>query len=231
MTGSTRMRAMDLLISIAAVAAIGVFGLACGSEKSGGDQSKGAGADPRARRLDRGGQQGDEAAASHFEVLGTSASNTRPSAGTADDQAGGGGGGRADIARPIDEAEAARRRENQARCDRLVEHYVSLTGKRMGKGASGEALDKLEEQTDALRETCNSGAWLTPDYERCALAAETLDEAIECSAKMGAHSAEALEKARALSTRKDLLEKAEKKIEAGDVPKPEVDVRPDRSRL
>ncbi len=230
MTGSTRTRAKDFLLSIAAVAAIAIFGPACGSDKSGSEQSKGTGADRRANRLDRGGQQGDESTESRFEVLSASASNTRPSAGTANDQAGGGSGGRADNARPIDEAEAARRRENRARCDRLVEHYVSLTGKRMGKGASGEALDKLEGQTDALRETCNSGAWLTPDYERCALAAETLDEAIACSAKMGPHAAKAFEQAHELSTRKDLLEKAEKKIEAGDVPKPEVDVRPDHSQ-
>jgi hypothetical protein len=231
MTGPTRTLAKNLLLALPACAAIGLFGSACGSEKSNGDQAKGAGGstDPRAAGLDRAGQP-DETPETRFEVLGSSPSNTRPSAGTADEnQGGGGGGGGAESARLIDEAEAARRRENQARCDRLVEHYVSLTGDRMGKRAGREALDKLEAQTDSLRQACASGAWLTPEYERCALAADTLDEAIACSVTIGPRSAKAFEQAKELSTRKDLLKKAEKKIEAGDVPKPEVDVRPNRN--
>jgi len=228
---STRTFAKNRLLVAAACAAMSLLGSACGSEKSGTDKAPAGGAeiDQRTARLDRA-RSSDDSTESHFEVLGSSTSNTRPSAGSADDDSGGGGGtSAADSARPIDPAEAARRREKQARCDRLVEHYVKLTGERMGKRAGREALDKLEAQTDALRQTCASGSWLTPDYERCALAAKTIDETIACSAEIGPRSSKAFEQAKALSTRKDLIEKAKKKIEAGDIEKPDVDLHPNRN--
>jgi len=201
---------------------------ACGAEEPSPDKQSASSATTarRAGQRDRSKDIGSSQSSS-FEVLGSSTSNTRPSAAaTASDKQRGGGS-----SRPVDEAEAARRRENDARCERLVDHYVNLTGKRMGNRATKEALDKLEGQTDDLRQLCAGGAWLTPAYEACTLKAKTLDEAIACTARQGPRSSKAYEQAKQLSERKDLLEQAERQIKAGKVPEPTVDVRPDRSRL
>jgi len=178
---------------------------ACGSDRSDGPAER---PPPLTERATPGSNSTAEPSNTRNTsiMIGGSGASSRSSAwarGSASNGARSGGGA------------ASRDRQTVARCKRLVARVVALTGQRVPASSRGKTRTRLAAQSNELRDACASVGALSSEYETCVLRAKTLEDALLCNPTGSGRDTGAFARAKELSTRKDLLDKAERNFAKG----------------